>query len=83
MPGLTAKVFRTYNASITLDEKVSFKLRSITTLKLYNQLRMGHLEACEFTCCWGNIWRVNSYMRKQKMVMLLKKLSFTTKQTNR
>lgn len=27
MPGLTAKVFRTYNASITLDEMVRCKLR--------------------------------------------------------
>ena len=44
MPGLTAKVFRTYNASITLDEKVSFKLRSITTSKLYNQFPVGHLK---------------------------------------
>lgn len=26
MPGLTAKVFRTYNASITLDEKVNCKM---------------------------------------------------------
>ena len=28
MPGLTAKVFRTYNASITLDEMVSSSLPS-------------------------------------------------------
>ena len=27
MPGLTAKVFRTYNASITLDDMVRYRLK--------------------------------------------------------
>lgn len=30
MPGLTAKVFRTYNASITLDDMVRCNLRLLT-----------------------------------------------------
>lgn len=38
MPGLTAKVFRTYNASITLDEMVrqSVSACSLNCLVLYN-----------------------------------------------
>lgn len=30
MPGLTAKVFRTYNASITLDDMVRWNLRLLS-----------------------------------------------------
>ena len=39
MPGLTAKVFRTYNASITLDDIVSMKLMFVLLLLSFYYLR--------------------------------------------
>lgn len=80
MPGLTAKVFRTYNASITLDEKVSCKLGPMAA---YQQFNMSHSKVCEFILSWIYVWSVDSCMRKPKMVMSQKKLLSINKQTSR
>jgi len=48
MPGLTAKVFRTYNASITLDDMVKYYLKS----QFFNLLIIFLRRAdCELKIC--------------------------------